>query len=311
VDAAGIERLSLLVVHDDPQALAQLADRLAALGHSVATAECGADALDRAAEAPPAVVLLKADLPDLHGFEVCRRLKAQHATGGAEVIFLVRPDEDLDRLAGLEAGGMDCLVEPVEDAALNARTRTAGRLAQQAGAEAGFVDKDGLTGLWNRDHFEIEFQRECNRARRYDSLFALVLLDVDDFGPLVAEHGEALGNRLLKELARILLDQTRESDCVARWGPDQFILLLPEGNLPKAIGFAKKLFAAVGQHDFRAGGRATRISVSMGVASRQNIGGRDPHDMLRLVRECLREAKSVGGDRIFYHTCGEINPVRT
>ena len=160
MDVRGIESQPILVVHDDPEALAPLAERLTQLGHSVTTAGSGADALDRAAEVRPAVVLLKAALPDVHGFEVCRRLKEKDATRRAEVIFLARRREDLDRMRGLDLGGMDYLTEPVDDVALIARVNTALRLAQRADPPPEAIEKDTLTGLWSRDYFEAELQRE-------------------------------------------------------------------------------------------------------------------------------------------------------
>lgn len=304
-------RQPVLVVDDDPEAAESIKEALVRLGHCVMLATHGAEALDLAAEAIPAVVILKAALGGMHGFDVCREFREDGQLRDVPVLFLTRAGDGIDKMRGLEVGGTDFLAEPIDPAELKARIGTILRLRQVEALAGGHGVIDSLTGLTGRGYFEAELQRECNRARRYDTLFAVVTVDIDHFEQINERYGHEFGDRMLAGVAEVLRAHTRESDCVARWSGDEFAVLLPEGNLPKAIGFAKKLYGTLSERDFAFDGGATRITVSMGVASRQNIGGRDPSEIFRLARQCLQKAKDAGGDRIIYHTCGEYNLVRT
>jgi len=297
----------VLIVENDEDACRLLAGKLTEYGHRAAAARSGAEALDLARSFGPQLILLKASLPDVDGFEVCRRLKADPDTRGIPVVFLAAAGEAIDKMNGLHVGGLDYITTPFDDAELLARTTWALRLKQLQDELSVPAEEDKLTGLLNRSFFNVQYHRECNRSRRYDSLFAVVMADIDRFQQVNSLHGEAFGDLVLKELAILLREQTRESDYVARWGSNQFVLMLPEGDLPKAIRFAKKLYRVIADHEFGPGETKIRLTVSLGVASRQNLGGRDPGDLLGLAEECLRAAKQEGGDRIVYHTCGELN----
>lgn len=299
----------VLIVDNDESIRQLLESKLTEYGHRVATARNGAEALDLAGDFSPQLILLKVSMPGMDGFEVCRRLKDDPETRGIPVIFLTARAESIDKMDGLNIGGLDYITTPFDDAELLARTTSALRLKQLQDELSSPAEADSLTGLLNRPFFTVQYHRECNRSRRYDSLFAMVVVDIDRFEQINRTHGSAFGDSVLREMASILREQTRESDYVARWGSDEFALMLPEGNLPKAIGFAKKLYAAVADHEFGPAETKIRLTVSIGVASRQNLGGRDPGDLLKLARQCLHGAKEEGGDRIVYHTCGELNTV--
>ena len=301
---------SVLVATSDANHLQLLQEKLSEHGCLVTPARNAAEAMDLARDLDPKVILLAAAMDGMDGFDVCRRLKRDEDTQAIPVLFLVDRDRPVDKMYGLQLGGQDFIALPADDADLLARITTAVQLKTLRDTLALPAEKDDLTGLLNRTFFDEEYQRECNRARRYDSLFALVVVDLDHFREINRAHGLATGDRVLAEAASVLRAKTRESDYVARWGGNEFMILLPEGNLPKAIGFAKKLYTALSNHDFGPPDNRFRLSVSLGVASRQNLGGRDPGELIKLVQECLHSAKAEGGDRIVYHTCGEFNPVR-
>jgi len=300
---------SILIVHDEESSRQYLANHLAERGHRVVGASDGAEALDLAGEIAPLLILLKVSLPGMDGFEVCRRLKADDKTKDIPVIFLTARAECIDKMAGLLAGGLDYLSTPLDDVELLARTTWALRMKKLQDELRAPTEQDALTGLLNRACFEERYHRESNRSRRYDSLFALVVVDIDCFRQINELHGLAFGDAVLKEMASVLLARTRESDYVARWGSNEFLLLLPEASLSKAIGFTKKLRSAIVAHNFGSTEKEIRLTLSVGVASRQNLGGRDPCELLGLAQECLRTAKEQGGDRIVYHSCGEFDTV--
>jgi len=297
----------VLIVEDDEDDCRLLESRLTEYGHRVTAAHSGQEALDLVRDLAPQLILLKVSLPGMDGFEVCRRLKADRDTRDIPIVFLTAAGEEIDKMNGLHVGGLDYISTPFDDAELLARTTWALRLKQLQDELSVPAEEDKLTGLLNSSFFNVQYHRECNRSRRYDSLFAVVMVDVDRFQQVNSLHGAAFGDMVLKELATILREQTRESDYVARWGSNEFVLMLPEGDLPKAIRFAKKLYGVIAAHEFGPAETKIRLTVSIGVASRQNLGGRDPGELLKLARESLHTAKEQGGDKIVYHTCGEFN----
>jgi diguanylate cyclase (GGDEF)-like protein len=291
-------------------AAARLTAGLEELGCHVTAACDAAEALERLRELCPQVILLDATAGTADGFGLCRHLQANVETKDIPVLLLAGATESIDRAQALEAGALDFIADPLDKVELRARVTSALRLKRLEDELRDASVKDALTGLLSRAFFQEQFERECNRSRRYESLFALVVVELDHFRQINERHGRKCGDQVLRNLASILQETTRESDYVARWGRDAFMVLLPEADLRRATGFARKLFGQIAEHHFSCGGEGTELTVSMGIASRQNLGGKDPAEMLPLAIASLQAAKRAGGDRIFYHTCGQYNLVR-
>jgi len=114
----------ILVVDDTPASLRMLAEQLTKSGYNVRPAPSGKLALQAAGAAPPDLVLLDVRMPDMNGYEVCKRLKADPATRDAPVIFISAMDEVTDKLRGFEVGGVDYVTKPVQLPEVLARVRT-------------------------------------------------------------------------------------------------------------------------------------------------------------------------------------------
>ena len=306
----GTDAQPVLIIQEDGDAPDRLRAELDALGCRVVCARNAADALARIRDQAPQVILLDAATGGGEAPAICRQLQADAEAEAIPVLLLAPEAGAADRAAALEAGALDYVLDPFDRVELRARLASALRLKQLQDELRCASVRDGLTGLLSRAFFAEQFERECNRSRRYESLFALAMVDVDRFGEVNERHGRASGDAVLRDIAAILRATTRESDSAARWARDEFIVLLPEANLRRATGFAKKLHRQIAEHDFSCCGRNLEITVSMAIASRQNIGGKDPAEMLPLVRKCLAAAKDAGGGRTFYHSCGEFNLVR-
>lgn len=135
----------ILIVDDDPMNL-DLLDGILGEEHSLVAARTGAEALAAAAKHRPSLILLDVRLPDLDGFEVCCRLKADPATRGIPVIFVTAMDEVSDEAAGFAVGGVDYLVKPVSPAIVRARVRTHLSLTGVALLERSYSDAVHMLG---------------------------------------------------------------------------------------------------------------------------------------------------------------------
>lgn len=132
-------------------------------------------------------------------------------------------------------------------------------------AEAARVDH--LTGLLNRRGFTEEAEAEIRRMFRSGKGFSLVLTDVDNFKRFNDRHGHVCGDHVLKRMASILQERTRDVDRVARWGGEEFILLLPETDTEGAATVAEKLRETIAENLFEFGDERLSITMTFGIAS--------------------------------------------
>lgn len=132
--------------------------------------------------------------------------------------------------------------------------------------------------------------------------FALVFVDVDHFKAINDRHGHALGDEVLRSVGRVLAEAVRRNDFVARYGGDEFAVLVPDAMAAEAAAMAERLRAAVAQHDFTADRSVARTTVSLGVAQALVVDGHDA--LLRHADEALYAAKNAGRDRVFVYCDG-------
>ena len=153
---------------------------------------------------------------------------------------------------------------------------------------------DQLTGLANRRHLDTSLNMEVSRALRYELSFCLILLDVDHFKRVNDSYGHPEGDRVLKEMADILLMNSRKNDTVGRWGGEEFLIILPETDLDHALQVAHKMQEKIRRHDFAL---AHSVTASFGVSAFDKEND-DLAKFLSRVDGFLYEAKEAGRDCI-------------
>ena len=158
---------------------------------------------------------------------------------------------------------------------------------------------DGLTGLANRRHFENQLAAELARVERFGGPLAIVLADLDDFKEVNDRFGHPVGDVVLREFARTLEEAIREIDIAARWGGEEFVLLLPATDLRGAGEVADRVRAALGGRVVvSAAGDPIRVTASFGVAARPEAGSAD--QLLEAADAALYEAKRAGKNRVAF-----------
>jgi diguanylate cyclase (GGDEF)-like protein len=156
---------------------------------------------------------------------------------------------------------------------------------------AGESRVDSLTQIPNRRALEESLAGEIARARRFEHELAVVLLDLDHFKQTNDTYGHAAGDRLLREVARLLAASARQGDTVARWGGEEFVAVLPETSLDGAVQLAERLRLAIGRVSLG----ASHATTSCGVASL--LPGDSPDSLLAAADAALYRAKENGRDR--------------
>ncbi|MCA9754506.1 MAG: sensor domain-containing diguanylate cyclase [Candidatus Eisenbacteria bacterium] len=152
---------------------------------------------------------------------------------------------------------------------------------------------DELTGLYNRRHFLTRLQEEQARAKRHGHEFSLLFLDIDDFKRINDTYGHGLGDRILAELGKLLMKWARSSDLLARFGGEEFVVLLPMTEMQQALTAAERLRNAVAEHSFP---RRKRITVSVGVANYPHDAD-TTEDLIKMADQALYQAKRMGRNR--------------
>ncbi|MDO9208033.1 MAG: diguanylate cyclase [Sulfuricurvum sp.] len=152
---------------------------------------------------------------------------------------------------------------------------------------------DPLTGVANRLHFTMVYEHAINVARREQKPLGVIFFDIDHFKRVNDRYGHLIGDRVLKHIATLVKERIRKSDIVARWGGEEFILLLPDTSLEEAFWLAESLRSAIDLENFETVGKMT---CSFGVATLcENESG---EALLKRVDELLYEAKTCGRNRV-------------
>lgn len=156
---------------------------------------------------------------------------------------------------------------------------------------------DGLTGLWNRRHFDLKMASELSRAVRFSEPFAIVFADIDHFKMVNDHRGHQAGDTVLIEVARRLSEVTREVDVVARYGGEEFALLLPRTGVPGALRLAEKIRDAVAASPFVVDDVPVDVTISVGVAAYPDHGPTGK-EVMRSADQALYEAKAAGRNQV-------------
>lgn len=156
---------------------------------------------------------------------------------------------------------------------------------------------DALTGLYNRRHFYEVLRTEFQRSRRHHRPLTVLMVDIDHFKRVNDQHGHLQGDRVLSQVGQLLSDELRQTDVVARYGGDEFALILPETDERSATIVAEKLRGTVEHRRFVNGGVCNELTISVGVAGLdQTLMSEDA--LMRLTDAALYRAKDAGRNRV-------------
>ena len=207
----------ILVVDNDEMSVELLVALLADDYPLISTAADGFEALAKVEPERPDLVLLDIMMPDLDGFEVCRRIKANPATAHIRVLMVTALNAVEDLVRGFEAGANDFITKPINEPALRARVYEQLRQKQDYERVREQTLVDPLTGAFNRRYFDAHAPR---LAARYP--VAVLMIDVDNLKQINDARGHAIGDHVLRQVAYRVASALRPSDLVARLGADFF-----------------------------------------------------------------------------------------
>jgi diguanylate cyclase (GGDEF)-like protein len=260
------------------------------------------EGVDAARLRRPDLVLMDIFMPRLDGFGALEALRADPTTADVPVILVSGRGDDLTRAHSLDLGAIDFLQKPFSERELRARIDRTLRLARRQTQLQALAETDALTGLANRRAFHGRLALEVKRARRYGTPLACVMVDMDHLKPVNDLLGHAAGDRAIAAVAEVLRGELRETDFGARFGGDEFVLLLPHTTAAEGTILASRLCSRLAETPLEVDGSPIALAASIGVSELPDGPPDEAGDeMLRMADAALYEAKAAGRGRVAVH----------
>ena len=271
-----LQRSMILIVDDVPTNVQILAEALSSQ-YRIKVASNGVDALEIARRKPhPDLILLDVMMPDMDGFEVCRRLMQDKETDRIPVIFVTAKNAESDEELGLNLGAVDYITKPFVIPIAKARIRNHIRLKQQADLLESLSLLDALTQIPNRRRFDETLVSEWKRAIRDETPISLIMIDIDHFKQYNDFYGHGCGDACLQRVAGELCNSVvRSSDLVARYGGEEFVVILPDTDQHSALMIAERLrqnIELLGLPHALSKNHSV-VTISLGVATQNRVTG--------------------------------------
>jgi diguanylate cyclase (GGDEF)-like protein len=296
---------AILVVDDDPDIARFVEVNLRSAGYEVSVAGDGEQALDRAFDLRPDLVLLDVMMPRIDGFEVAQRLRRDSRTSNTSIIMLTAKALSSDKVLGLTAGADDYIIKPFDPIELLARVKGVLRRKKE------MLNLSPLTGLPGNIRIQDELQRKVEEGRP----FALIYCDMNHFKAYNDHYGFVRGDRLIQATARLLQEVTGEfvgaEGFVGHVGGDDFVAVLPPHAAETAARaicerFDREILSFYDRDDLQRGyvevedrrsnmQRFPLVSISIGIATTSTRRFFHPGEAVDVATEMKRFAKQQSG----------------
>jgi diguanylate cyclase (GGDEF)-like protein len=253
--------------------------------------------LELARRLRPDIILLDVMMPEMDGYEICRRLKSDAQTRDIPVIFITALDNEADEEKGLAIGGADYIAKPFRPAIVKLRVGNLLELKLQRDRLEALTMTDSLTDIANRRRFDRHLDEEWRRCARMQVPLSAVMMDIDHFKAFNDHYGHSAGDDCLRRIAHALAAvPIRAGDLVARYGGEEFACLLPGTDGLGARVIADRLLAAVRDLDVphERSNVTGRVSISAGVATLVPTREDKPEELIKLADDMLYKAKNAG-----------------
>lgn len=299
--------MKTLVAEDDPIFRRILQSSLAKWGYEAVTA-CDGEQAWRILQnsGAPQLAILDWMMPRMDGVDICRQIRRLGREPYVYIVLLTSRDHLGDLIEGMDAGADDYLSKPFDPEELKARLRAGRRildLQQQLLAAREELRQqathDALTGLWNRPAIREALHIELERMKREHNPVSIALADIDRFKQVNDRLGHSCGDTVLREIASRLQSSLRPYDKVGRYGGEEFLIVFPGCDLPRAIQLAERLRDRVaGESVYTSEAGLIGVTISMGVAAASEDEPCDPDGLIDRADAGLYGAKNHGRNRV-------------
>jgi len=313
--------MNILIADDEESIRNLVAELLEDEGHVVTVAEDGEDALQKFKNVWHEIVFSDIRMPKMTGIQLLSEVKKLNEL--TQFIIMTSHASVDNSIAALKKGAFDYILKPFEDLELvvDAANRAMANLSavreqqyllntlSRQNEELGTLNKkfrelairDGLTGLFNHRYGEDRLADEVDRARKFNRKLSLLFIDLDNFKFFNDQNGHLAGDEVLHSLGKLMSGATRDSDTLARWGGEEFIIVAPETDEHKACELAEVIRKQVAKFAFPHAEQQPLgfVSLSIGVVTLTDAIA-DAEQLLGLADKALYKAKESGRNRTVF-----------
>ncbi|MBN2654770.1 MAG: diguanylate cyclase [Nitrospirae bacterium] len=236
--------MKVMIVHKASKFNCVLCDILDDAGHEYLLIEKPEIIFDRVYADNPELIMLGTDMPNPGVAEIVRKLKSAPSTRDIPIILISSRRCKKIIKTCYEFGIFDYVSEPFFPAEIAARIKNISYVNDRVHDLEKMLDRDYLTGLYNRKFFMERFNEEIAWAVRYNEPFSVVIMDIDFFKRINDTYGHSCGDEVLKQAAKRISLAVRTEDIAARYGGEEFILLMPNTNGDSALSVCERIRCA-------------------------------------------------------------------
>lgn len=288
---------TILVVDDMTTTLLLIHDLLKDT-YEVKIAKSGTKALE-ILESPNDIdlILLDIEMPDMNGYDVCKRIKNNETIKNIPIIFITGRTSQEDEEYGLNLGAIDYITKPFNKAIVKLRIKNYLNLKIKNDMLEKLSMYDGLTNIRNRRFFDETFEKTFSEIKRDKKSLAVLMIDIDFFKPYNDNYGHGQGDETLRKVAKAL-EKTikRASDFVARYGGEEFVILLKDIKKDGVEAVANNLLNAVRElkitHEFSK--IENYVTISIGASFYNSNSDVTKLELLLKADETLYNVKNSG-----------------
>ena len=301
-DVAGAH---ILVIDDDVVQLRNFSEKMAK-EYKIESLSDPSVALNMALNTSYDLIIVSTQLTDMDGLRLASQFKSREETRNIPILMLVDEDDTRAMIKGLELGVNDYIVVPYDYNELSARIKTQIRRKKyQEALKSNYQQSismaitDGLTGLYNRHYLNVHLENMVRQSISNGKPLSLMILDMDHFKLVNDTYGHDMGDEVLKKISEIIIKTVRSADLAARFGGEEFVVLMPETDAGQAYDVAERLRKIIEANPFALINSTESIhkTVSIGI-SVLDVFGDNVQSLLKRADDALYKAKHVGRNQV-------------
>ena len=296
------EKCNVMVVEDEYLVAEEIIRSLKQKGYNICgDASNGSEALELLKEVKPDIILMDIKMPVMDGLEATRLIQENYSIP----IVGLSSHESPEIVHSASKTGMAAYItkppkaDDIDRAIIIAMARhnDMSELRRLNKELESLAKTDQLTGLYNRRYLMDVIQQEIQRSKRYKTTLSVIMIDIDFFKKVNDKYGHQIGDEVLVDVAKVILENVRACDIPTRFGGEEFLLALPDSDIKAAYNLAERIRLAVSAIKFNDGETDFGITVSMGISTLKNDeSSLDP--VIKRADGKLYDAKKTGRNKI-------------
>jgi len=296
---------SILIIDDDVIQLRNFSERMSP-HYLIQTLSQPKEAMAIALNKNFDLIIISTQLTEMDGLRLASQFKSQEETRNVPILMLVDEEDTRAMLKGLELGVNDYIITPFDYNEMSARIKTQIRRKKyQEALKSNYQQSismaitDALTGLYNRHYLNAHLENMVKQSLSNNKPLSLMMMDMDHFKQVNDTYGHDMGDEVLKRLAEIIVKTLRSADLAARFGGEEFVVLMPETDITNAFDVADRLRRVVENTPFKLINAEGSIqkTISIGITVLNDFGD-SAQSLLKRADEALYEAKHTGRNKV-------------